>query len=306
MCMSLPVIVAPMFLISTPKMVIESSKAGMIGSFPLLNARPASECAKWLKEIKEALPTEPWAVNFICHERENQRYEEDFALIKEYQPPIVITSLGNPAPVVEAVHAYGGQVFSDVIYVKHAKKAAIAGVDGLVLVTAGAGGHGGTLNPFAFILEVRSFFKGTICLAGTISTGADIVAARLMGADYAYMGTRFLTATEGNTTDDFKKMVIGSGIEDIIYTDAFSGVNANYLIPSIIKNGFDPAKLQSKGKLDFSVMTDAKAWKDIWSAGQGVGSVKNTQTIAEIAEELRVQMQEAIHIAGTLLTTEKV
>ena len=304
--MELPVIVAPMFLISTPKMVIESSRAGMVGSFPLLNARPASECAKWMQEIKEALPTEPWAVNFICHERENARYEEDFNLIKEYQPPIVITSLGNPGPVVEAVHAYGGKVFSDVIYVKHAKKAAMAGVDGLILVTAGAGGHGGTLNPFAFISEVRAFFDGTICLAGTISTGADIVAARLMGADYAYIGTRFLTATEGNTTDDFKDMVIGSGIEDIIYTDAFSGVHANYLIPSIIKNGMDPKSLQSKGKLDFSVMTDAKAWKDIWSAGQGVGNVTKRQTVAEIAAELREQMEAAIEKAGTLLSKENV
>jgi len=304
--MTLPVIVAPMFLISTPKMVIESSRAGMIGSFPLLNARPASECAKWLQEVKEALPTELWAVNFICHERENARYEEDFALIKEYQPPIVITSLGNPAPVVEAVHAYGGQVFSDVIYVKHAKKAAAAGVDGLILVTAGAGGHGGQLNPFAFISEVRRFFNGTICLAGTISTGADIVAARLMGADYAYMGTRFLTAAESNTTEDFKEMVIDSDIEDIIYTDAFSGVHANYLIPSIVKNGLDPRNLQSKGKLDFSVMTDAKAWKDIWSAGQGVGNITAKETVAEIAKQLRQQMEEAIEQASTLLTKENV
>ncbi|WP_413367954.1 NAD(P)H-dependent flavin oxidoreductase [Lysinibacillus sp. 3P01SB] len=304
--MELPVIVAPMFLISTPKMVIESSRAGMIGSFPLLNARPASECAKWLQEIKEALPTEPWAVNFICHERENARYEEDLNLIKEYQPPIVITSLGNPAPVVEAVHAYGGKVFADVIYVKHAKKAAMAGVDGLVLVTAGAGGHGGTLNPFAFISEVRAFFNGIICLAGTLSSGADIVAARLMGADYAYIGTRFLTAAEGNTTEDFKDMVIDSQIEDIIYTDAFSGVHANYLIPSLIKNGIDPRNLQSKGKLDFSVMTDAKAWKDIWSAGQGVGNVKERQTVAEIAAELRSQMETAIEKAGTLLSKENV
>ncbi len=304
--MTLPVIVAPMFLISTPKMVIESSRAGMIGSFPLLNARPASECAKWLQEVKEALPTELWAVNFICHERENARYEEDFALIKEYQPPIVITSLGNPAPVVEAVHAYGGQVFSDVIYVKHAKKAAAAGVDGLILVTAGAGGHGGQLNPFAFISEVRRFFNGTICLAGTISTGADIVAARLMGADYAYMGTRFLTAAESNTTEDFKEMVIDSNIEDIIYTDAFSGVHANYLIPSIVKNGLDPRNLQSKGKLDFSVMTDAKAWKDIWSAGQGVGNITAKETVAEIAKQLRQQMEEAIEQASTLLTKENV
>ncbi|OCS91345.1 NAD(P)H-dependent flavin oxidoreductase [Caryophanon latum] len=290
----LPVIVAPMFLISTPQMVIESSKAGMIGTFPLLNARPASECAKWLKEVKSALPTEPWGVNFICHERENVRYAEDFALIQQYEPPIVITSLGNPAPVVEAVHAYGGKVYSDVIYVKHAKKAAAAGVDGLILVCAGAGGHGGQLNPFAFVSEVREFFDGIICLSGAISTGAHVAAAKLIGADYAYVGTRFMTAAESNSPEPLKDMLIESDIEDIVYTDAFSGVHANYLVPSIVANGLDPKNLQSKGKLDFSVMTDAKAWKDIWSAGQGVGSVKHKQTIAQIAQQLEREYKEAL------------
>lgn len=290
----LPVIVAPMFLISTPQMVIESSKAGMIGTFPLLNARPASECAKWLEEVKSALPTEPWGVNFICHERENVRYAEDFALIQQYEPPIVITSLGNPAPVVEAVHAYGGKVYSDVIYVKHAKKAAAAGVDGLILVCAGAGGHGGQLNPFAFVSEVREFFDGIICLSGAISTGAHVAAAKLIGADYAYVGTRFMTAAESNSPEPLKDMLIESDIEDIVYTDAFSGVHANYLVPSIVANGLDPKNLQSKGKLDFSVMTDAKAWKDIWSAGQGVGSVKHKQTIAQIAQQLEREYKEAL------------
>lgn len=289
----LPVIVAPMFLISTPKMVIESSKAGMIGTFPLLNARPASECAKWLEEVKTALPNELWGVNFICHERENVRYAEDFALIQQYEPPIVITSLGNPAPVVEAVHAYGGKVYSDVIYVKHAKKAAAAGVDGLILVCAGAGGHGGQLNPFAFVSEVREFFDGIICLSGAISTGAHVAAAKLIGADYAYIGTRFMTAAESNSPEPLKDMLIESDIEDIVYTDAFSGVHANYLVPSIVANGLDPKNLQSKGKLDFSVMTDAKAWKDIWSAGQGVGSVKHKQTIAQIAQQLEREYKEA-------------
>lgn len=300
--MTLPIIVAPMFLISTPSMVIEASRAGMVGTFPLLNARPASACAMWLEEVKAALPTEPWGVNFICHEKENARYAEDFALIKQYEPPIVITSLGNPAPVVEAVHAYGGKVYSDVIYVKHAKKAAAAGVDGLVLVCAGAGGHGGQLNPFAFIAEVRSFFSGTICLSGTISTGADVAAAQLMGADYAYMGTRFMTAAESNSTEDLKDMLIASQIEDIVYTDAFSGVHANYLVPSIVKAGIDPKTLQSKGKLDFSVMTDAKAWKDIWSAGQGVGNVKHKQTMAQIAAQLQQEYDEALGKVASLQT----
>ena len=295
----LPVIVAPMFLISTPQMVIASSKAGMVGTFPLLNARPASQCAKWLEEIKAALPTEPWGVNFICHERENARYAEDFALIKQYEPPIVITSLGNPAPVVEAVHAYGGKVYSDVIYVKHAKKAAAAGVDGLILVCAGAGGHGGQLNPFAFVSEVRAFFDGVICLSGTISTGGDIAAAQLIGADYAYVGTRFMTAAESNSPESLKDMIIESDIEDIVYTDAFSGVHANYLVPSIVANGLDPKNLQSKGKLDFSGMTDAKAWKDIWSAGQGVGNVKEKQTIVQIAQQLQQEYDAAVaRVAG--------
>lgn len=298
--MALPIIVAPMFLISTPTMVIEASRAGMVGTFPLLNARPAAECAKWLAEIKEALPTEPWGVNFICHERENARYEEDFALIKQYEPPIVITSLGNPMPVVEAVHAYGGKVYSDVVYVKHAKKAAAAGVDGLILVCAGAGGHGGQLNPFAFVSEVRAFFDGIICLSGTISTGADIAAAQLIGADYAYIGTRFMTAAESNSPESLKDMLIESSIEDIVYTDAFSGVHANYLVPSIIANGLDPRNLQSKGKLDFSVMTDAKAWKDIWSAGQGVGNVKKKETMADIAAQLQREYEEALERVAAL------
>lgn len=292
--MTLPIIVAPMFLISTPQMVIASAKAGMVGTFPLLNARPVEACAKWLTQIKEALPTEPWGVNFICHERENARYAEDLALIREYEPPIVITSLGNPSPVVDIVHTYGGKVYTDVIYVKHAKKAAQAGVDGLVLVCAGAGGHGGTLNPFAFVAEVRKFFTGTICLSGTISSGQDIAAAQLIGADYAYIGTRFMTAAESNTSEELKDMLITSEIEDVLYTDAFSGVHANYLIPSIVQAGIDPKTLTSKGKLDFSGMTDAKAWKDIWSAGQGIGNVTKRQTIAEIAQQLQQEYDEAI------------
>lgn len=183
--LKLPVIVAPMFLVSTPKMVIEASNAGVIGSFPLLNARPVETCADWLKEVKESLGEKPWAVNFICHRGSNKRYEEDFELIRQYEPPIVITSLGSPADIIEIVHAYGGLVYSDVANIRHAKKAASSGVDGLILVCAGAGGHGGTINPFAFIAAVKKFYSGTIILSGSLSTGADVAAAKLMGADYA-------------------------------------------------------------------------------------------------------------------------
>ncbi|MEK5332368.1 NAD(P)H-dependent flavin oxidoreductase [Lysinibacillus sp. FSL W8-0992] len=187
----LPIIVAPMFLVSNPAMVIEASRAGAIGSFPLLNARPATTCAEWLQEIKEALPTEPWAVNFICHPVANARFEEDLQLIEEYEPPIVITSLGNPKRVIDIVHSYGGKVYADVANVKHAEKSAATGVDGLILVCAGAGGHGGQLNPFGFVSAVKKFFNGTIILSGSLSSGADVLAAQIIGADYALFRDAF-------------------------------------------------------------------------------------------------------------------
>ncbi|MFF5996140.1 nitronate monooxygenase [Lysinibacillus sp. KU-BSD001] len=297
--MQLPVIVAPMFLISNPKMVIESARAGIIGTFPLLNARPISVCEEWLTEIKEALPTEKWGVNIICHKGENPRYDEDVELIKKYQPPLVITSLGNPTPIVEIVHSYGGKVYSDVVIEKHAKKAAMAGVDGLILVCAGAGGHGGQLNPFAFVAAVKSFFKGDIILAGAISTGADIAAARAIGADYAYMGTRFIVAEEGNAPDTYKEMIINSSSEDIVYTDAISGVNANFLIPSLTASGINVSELTSgKGKMDFD---DHKAWRDIFSAGQGVAAISECQSIAQIVSQLKAEYEEACNRLNVLI-----
>lgn len=282
----LPVIVAPMFLVSTPKMVIEAGKAGVIGSFPLLNARPVEKCAEWLREVKEGLGDMPWAVNFICHKKTNARYSDDLDLINDYEPPIVITSLGHPGEVKEIVHRYGGRIFSDVANVEHAKKAAQAGVDGLILVCAGAGGHGGTLNPFAFIAAVKQFFNGTIILSGGISTGADVAAARLMGADYAYMGTRFLAAEESSATDEYKQMVIDATIDDILYTDSFSGVHANVLIPSLLRQGIDPTTLEPKDEVDLSHLVDVKAWRDIWSAGQGVTTVSKRESTKEIVETL--------------------
>lgn len=283
-----------MFLVSTPKMVIEAGKAGVIGSFPLLNARPIEKCAEWLKEVKQELSEKKWAVNFICHRKANARYDDDLELIRKYEPPIVITSLGSPVEVIDIVHAYGGVVYSDVASVEHARKAAKTNVDGLILVCAGAGGHGGTLNPFAFIAAVKMFYDGEIILSGGISTGADVAAARLMGADYVYMGTRFLAADENSAKDEYKQMVIDSTIEDIIYTDSFSGVHANLLVPSLLKNGINPSELGSRENIDFSHLVDVKAWRDIWSAGQGVTTVKKKESTKEIIETLRIEYKQGL------------
>lgn len=283
-----------MFLVSTPQMVIEASNAGVIGSFPLLNARPIETCAEWLNEVKESLGEKPWAVNFICHQGSNKRYEEDFELIRQFEPPIVITSLGSPADVIEIVHAYGGLVYSDVANIRHAKKAASSGVDGLILVCAGAGGHGGTINPFAFIAAVKNFFAGTIILSGSLSTGADVAAAKLMGADYAYMGTRFLAAEESNAPEEYKQMVIDSTVEDVLYTDSFSGVPVNVLIPSLIKQGIDPKTLKPKDEIDLSHLVNAKAWRDIWSAGHGVTTITKRETTKEIVDQLLAEYDEGV------------
>lgn len=292
--LKLPVIVSPMFLVSTPKMTIEAGKAGVIGSFPLLNARPIEKCAEWLQEVKEGLGDIPWAVNFICHKKTNTRYDDDLELIRQYEPPIVITSLGNPSDVNAVVHGYGGLVYSDVANIRHAKKAAQSGVDGLVLVCSGAGGHGGTLNPFAFIAAVKTFYEGTIILSGAISTGTDVAAAQLMGADYAYMGTRFLAAEESSAQEEYKQMVIDSTIEDVLYTDSFSGVHANVLIPSLLKEGINPATLKSKDDVDLSHLVNVKAWRDIWSAGQGVTNVIKRETTKDIVETLIKEYQEGV------------
>lgn len=292
--MNVPIIVAPMFLISTPQMVIEASQAGAIGSFPLLNARPVERCAEWLVEIKKTLGERPWAVNFICHKKANARYDEDLELIRTYEPPIVITSLGHPGDVIDIVHAYGGLVYSDVANVRHAERSAETGVDGLVLVCSGAGGHGGTLNPFGFVAAVKEFYDGTIILSGSISTGADVAAAKLIGADYAYIGSRFLAANESNAVEDYKQMVIDSTINDIVYTDHFSGVHANFLIPSLIKEGIDPKELKPREDIDLKHIVDVKAWRDLWSAGHGVTTVKKRESTKEIIETLKEEYETSI------------
>lgn len=301
----LPVIMAPMFLVSSPEMVVEGCKSGVIGSFPLLNARTADVLEEWMKTItfelaqaRQKQPNDrvaPWAVNFIAHQS-NKRYKEDLELIGQYQPPIVITSLGDPAPVVRVVHAYGGLVFSDVTTLAFAKKAADKGVDGLVLVCAGAGGHAGTLNPFAFVRAVKEFWDGLTILSGAISSGEDILAAQVMGADFAYMGTRFIPAAESFAEENYRDMLIESTMDDLVYTDAFSGVHANYLKPSIRRAGLDPGQLQGKGKVDFSKMSGEapKAWKHIWSAGQGVHHIKKVQTVKEIIGELEEGYQASL------------
>ena len=301
--LELPVITAPMFLVSGPELVIEACKAGVIGSFPLANARTVEDLDVWMNRITVELERTarieperkiaPWAVNLVVH-RSNKRYEEDLDFIRKYQPPIVITSLGDPSPVVSMVHEYGGLVFSDVINLVHAKKAIQGGTDGLILVCNGAGGHAGTLNPFAFIAAIKEFWNGITILSGGISSGRDIVAAQVLGADLVYMGTRFIATNESMAKSEYREMLIQSTIEDLIYTDALSGIKANYLIPSIRKAGLDPEQLQKKESFDWSKSTNQgqKAWKDIWSAGQGVGAIKKTESVAEVVEALKTEYHQ--------------
>lgn len=303
--MEIPVIMAPMFIISNPTMVINACASGIAGTFPALNARSGEILENWMQEINAGLDKlrqqnpgkkiAPWGINFIVH-RSNKRYVEDLNLIEKYQPPLVITSLGDPGPVAEIVHAYGGVVLSDVINIKFAKKAIEKGSDGLVLVAAGAGGHGGTYNPISFVHEVRQFFDGPIALSGGLTKGEDILVTELLGADFSYIGTRFIPSEESSAQAGYKDMIVDASIEDIIYTDAFSGVNANYLIPSITGAGLDPRNLQKKDKVDFSELRnkEVKAWKDVWGAGQGVGSINNIQPVADIVEELKAGYYQAI------------
>jgi nitronate monooxygenase len=302
----LPVISAPMFLVSGPELVKNCCLNGVIGSFPAPNARPIEVLDQWMgqlnDELQEARTAEPnrkvapWAMNMVVHSTYS-RLQEELELIKKHKPQLVITSLGSPKHVVEIVHQYGGLVFSDVSDLKFARKAAEAGVDGLILVASGAGGHAGQINSFAFIDMVRTFWDGIIILAGAISTGKGVLAAQAAGADLAYMGTRFIVATESMANDEYRDMLVKSTQEDIILTDAFSGVQANMLIPSIVKAGLDPAQLVKKEKVEFDSMKDksnAKAWRDIWSAGHGVGTIDKIESAADIINRLEAEYQEAL------------
>ena len=282
----LPVIVAPMFLVSGPDLVIASSNAGLIGSFPGPNARTSEELEDWMQQINNAT-SNPWAFNMITH-KTYDRFSEELDLIKKFQPKIVITALGSPERVIEAVHGYGGKVIADVNNINFARRCAEMAVDGMALICHGAGGHTGHLSPFSFSAYVREFFDGLIVLAGSISTGQHIKAAQLLSADLCYMGTRFISAQESNAVDEYKSMIINSTYDDLRMTNLFTGAQAYYLKDSIIKNNLDPDNLDSNTEgFNVSASQDKiKAWKDIWSAGQGVGLIKNIESVESIVEEL--------------------
>ena len=303
---SIPVIGAPLFLISVPDLVIAQCKAGIIGSFPALNARPQHVLEEWIVRIKTELreyqeqnpekKVAPFAVNQICH-GSNDRLQGDMEICVKHEVPIIITSLRPPAEVVEAAHSYGGLVFHDVINVRHAKKAADMGVDGLILVCAGAGGHAGALSPFALLREVKSWFDGTIILSGSIGYGYSVASALALGADFAYLGTRFIATHEANAEPEYKQMLIESSANDIVYSNLFTGVLGNYLKPSIQNAGLDPDNLPTadKSAMNFGSggNTDSKAWKDIWGSGQGIGLIEDAPTVESLVERIRAEFNEA-------------
>ena len=304
--LKIPVVGAPLFIVSGPELVISQCKAGVVGSFPALNARPQKVLDEWLIQIKEELdkhnqenpdsPAAPFAVNQICH-ASNDRLMQDMESCVKHEVPIIITSLRPPLEIVEAAHSYGGVVFHDVINVRHAKKAAEQGVDGLILVCAGAGGHAGTHSPFALVREVKEWFDGTILLSGSISDGHSIASSLALGADLAYIGTRFIATKEANADQRYKDMLIESSASDIVYSSLFTGVNGNYLKPSIEKAGLDPDNLPGadKSKMNFGSggNTKSKAWKDIWGSGQGIGSIKSDPTVQDLVNELIEQYEQA-------------
>ena len=302
-----PVVGSPLFLVSGPELVIAQCKAGIIGSFPALNARPAEVLDEWLtrintelEEYKAANPdavVAPYAVNQICH-ASNDRLMEDMETCVKHKVPIIITSLRPPAEIVEAAHSYGGVVYHDVINVKHARKAAEEGVDGLILVCAGAGGHAGALSPFALLREVKEWFDGTILLSGAIGDGFCVASALAMGADLAYMGTRFIATEEANADQNYKDMLIQSAADDIVYSSLFTGVMGNYLKPSIAAAGLDPNNLPEadKSKMNFGSGGNmkTKAWKDIWGSGQGIGGIQHVEPVEAVVSRLETEYRTAI------------
>jgi nitronate monooxygenase len=289
--LKLPVISAPMFLVSGPDLVVEACNAGVIGTFPSLNQRTTEGYRDWLVEIKSRLTpaAAAFGVNHIVH-GSNDRLMADLAVTVEHQVPLVITSLGAVKDLVDAVHGYGGVVFHDIANVRHAKNAAKAGVDGLILVANGAGGHAGIINPFALVNEIREFYEGTIILSGCLSHGGDVAAALMMGADFAYLGTRFINTTEAMADPAYKAMIIDSGATDIVHTPAVSGIPANFMIKSLEANGIDPKHLPDH-KLDMG--DEARAWKTVWSAGQGAGTIHDVVPTAELIARLRTEYAQA-------------
>ena len=302
----MPVIGSPLFIVSGPELVIAQCKAGIIGSFPALNARPQHVLEEWIIRIKSELAeyqeqnpdkkVAPFAVNQICH-GSNDRLMDDMATCVKHEVPIIITSLRPPAELVEAAHSYGGLVYHDVINVRHAKKAAEQGVDGLILVCAGAGGHAGALSPFALLREVKEWFDGTVILSGSIGDGYSIASSLALGADFAYMGTRFIATKEANADEGYKQMLIDSAADDIVYSSLFTGVSGNYLKPSIKNAGLDPDNLPEadKSSMNFGSggNTDAKAWKDIWGSGQGIGGIKDDPSVEDLVTRLKEEYNQA-------------
>jgi nitronate monooxygenase len=290
----LPVFCAPMFLVSGPELVIAACKAGISGSFPSTNTRSIEELEEWMEKISSALtPSDaPWIMNLITHSTYT-RLEEELKLVAKYKPAAVITALGSPKPVMETVKSYGGLVFADVVNLKLAKKAAQAGVDGLACISAGAGGHTGQLSPFAFISAVREFFDGYVAVGGGISDGAGVAGAVAAGADFVYMGTRFLPASESMAQQEYKEMVVASNSDDLIISDAVTGTKASWLKPSLLKVGLDPDNLGNAGERDYSGSSENKRWKDVWAAGQGLGRSRSIESVANIVDDLEREFQIA-------------
>ena len=309
----LPVIGAPLFTVSYPELVTAQCKAGIVGAFPALNARPKEKLSEWISNMKKDLGdykisnpdviVAPFAVNQICH-HSNDRLTHDMEVCVDHRVPIIITSLRAPKSIVDAVHSYDGAVLHDVINIRHAKKAIDEGADGLILVCAGAGGHAGTLSPFALVREVREFFNGPIAVSGSISHGASVLSAQAMGADFAYVGTRFIATKEANASQGYKDMIIDSSANDIMYSSTFTGVNGNYLRPSVKNAGLDPDNLPYADKNDMNFGSTGigsdnqkKAWKDIWGSGQGIGTLHDVPTVKESVDT----MVEEYNLAKELL-----
>ncbi len=304
--LNLPVIGAPLFIISHPPLVIAQCMAGVVGSFPALNARPKAQLDDWLAEMTETLATArakepqrriaPYAVNQIVH-ASNDRLDHDMSLCEKYKAPMLITSLRAPGDVVKQAHSWGGIVFHDVISVRHAEKALEAGVDGLILVCAGAGGHAGTLSPLALVREVRRFYDGPIALSGSIAHGSSILAAQAMGADFAYMGTRFIATQEARAVAAYKDAIVDSTAQDIVYSSLFTGIHGNYLKSSVKAAGLDPDNLPSADKTAMNFGGNAvKAWKDIWGSGQGVGQIDDVPTTAALVARLQTEYRQAVEV----------
>jgi nitronate monooxygenase len=300
----LPIIGSPLFIISNPKLVIAQCTAGVVGSMPALNARPADQLEEWLIEITEALaawdrahperPAAPFAINQIVH-KSNERLEHDMALCVKYKVPIIITSLGAREDINAAAHSYGGVVLHDIINNKFARKAIEKGADGLIAVAAGAGGHAGVKSPFALVQEIRQWFDGPLALSGSIATGGAVLAAQAMGADFAYIGSAFIATEEARAAEAYKQAIVDGNSDDIVYTNLFTGVHGNYLAPSILAAGLDPQNLPESdpSKMSFAGGESRKAWKDIWGCGQGIGAVDQVRPAAEFIAQLEREYREA-------------